>query len=245
MRRSYNLDRRRRWGRVENASTDTSRALDRRQMLTMGAAAGVGTWVAPAILRLDPVAAAAGSAVGTGFFLHDHPTPPTGDSSSRPSLGMDEFAPTATTLYNYDDDRDAFPGLLLQRGSGLSETDPAKYQEWRSGPGASPLTINGTATVQIYTAMKDFATGNAASITAGLYDCNGAGTSCSLIASGTLSLDPWPATWTRVAIDLGTVDHTFRGGRRMTLKLAVLDTSDDDLWIAYDTVDHPSCLAIT
>lgn len=211
----------------------------------MGAAATAGTWVAPSIIRLDPVAAATGSLLGEAYFLHNDPTPPSGDTSSQLQLPLNQDPPTESTLHNYDNDRDAFPGLLLQKGTGLTETDPNKYQTWRTGPSAKGFSISGTVTVRIWTAMKDFAPGKAGVLTAGIYDCNASDTSCSLVASGTTSLDPWPSAWSEVSIDLGSVSYAFRSSRRMMLKVAVLDTSDDDLWLAYDTTTYNSCLTIT
>ena len=92
--------------------------------------------------------------------------------------------------------------------------------------------------------MKDFTTGKQGTITAGLYDCDTNGTSCTLIASGTTNLDPWPSSWQAVTVDLGPVAHTIAANRSLVIHLAVVDPSDDSLWFAYDTTTHDSRLTI-
>ena len=44
------------------------------------------------------------------LHLHNNPTPPTGDTTMQHPLPMDADTPTATTLFNYDTDHDAFAG---------------------------------------------------------------------------------------------------------------------------------------
>ncbi len=67
-------------------------------------------------------------------FLHNYPTPPIEDTDSQILLPMEGGIPTATTLFNYDQDRDSDPGLTLLRSqNGLSETVTTKYQVWRTG----------------------------------------------------------------------------------------------------------------
>ena len=43
-------------------------------------------------------------------FLHNHPTPPTGDTPSHAVLPLDPELPTAQSLFNYDTNRDNDPG---------------------------------------------------------------------------------------------------------------------------------------
>lgn len=178
------------------------------------------------------------------LYLHDNPTPPTGDTTSQDLLPLDTTAPTATTLYNYDTDRDAVQGLILAKGTGLTETDLIKMQRWRHTP-ASNLALSGTAQLTIYTAMKDFTPGKSGTLDAGLYDCTTTGTSCTAIATGTTSQSPWPDTWQPVTIDLGAVSHTITTGRALIIKIAVPGTSGDQLLFAYDTTTHTSELEIS
>lgn len=67
-----------------------------------------------------------------GLYLQNSPTPPTGDTNAQTALPLSTTDPTATTLYNYDLDYDAFPGRYIQKGaSGVDEEDLTLYQNWR------------------------------------------------------------------------------------------------------------------
>jgi len=91
------------------------------------------------------------------FFLHNNPSPPVGNTVAQEGLSMDTALPTAWTLYNYDTDRDAFPGLLIQKGGvGADETDLVKYQAWRTAPFASEVEIDGQVVMLNWWLMKDF-----------------------------------------------------------------------------------------
>ena len=93
------------------------------------------------------------------LFMHSNPTPPNADTASQHPLPIDTTTPTAVALYNYDNDRDAFAGLLLAKtNQGTSETDPTKYQEWRTSPLASGFHIDGEIKSNWWLGMKDFST---------------------------------------------------------------------------------------
>ena len=73
------------------------------------------------------------------YYLHNNPTPPTGDTDAQKDLPMDEVQPSALTLYNYDYDLelehlDPRPGRRIDESSGiLEELDSLKeYQNWRT-----------------------------------------------------------------------------------------------------------------
>ena len=69
----------------------------------------------------------------SSWCLQNDPTPPTGDTASQAVLPLAKTPPTATTLYNYDTDRDTSAGLqILAGGSGASESDLTKHQPWRT-----------------------------------------------------------------------------------------------------------------
>ncbi|MEM9467695.1 MAG: hypothetical protein AAGA90_20130 [Actinomycetota bacterium] len=186
----------------------------------------------------------AAASFAINLHLHNNPTPPTGNTTSQDLLPLDATEPTATTLRNYDTDRDAAEGLLLAKGSGLGETDLVKFQRWRHTPSSS-LTLSGTAQLTIYTAMKDFTAGKSGAVDVGLYDCTTGGSSCTQLASGSASQNPWPNTWQAVTVDLGAVSHTVASGRALIIKVVVSDSSGDDLLFAYDTTAYASELEIS
>ena len=91
----------------------------------------------------------------TTFYLHNIPTPPTGDTNSQVVLQIDTSSPTAVTLYNYDINRDSLAGLFIaQGGVGAGETDPGKHQVWRSGILSEDRCVVGDVTVDIWGAIK-------------------------------------------------------------------------------------------
>jgi hypothetical protein len=189
--------------------------------------------------------ASGGSFGGVTLYLQNNPSPPVGDTTAQKPLPLGATTPTATTLYNYDVGRDAFPGLLLAQGVGLDDPDSSKHQRWHHAVG-SPLSLSGTATVTLWTAAQEFKPGQPAGVMAGLYDCDSGGTSCSALATNGLKLDPWPASWQELSLDLGAVNHTISAGRILAVRVAVIDsTSTVDVMFAYDTTAYPSRLTVS
>jgi hypothetical protein len=108
------------------------------------------------------------------FYLHNNPTPPMGDTMSQATLPMDSELPTASVLYNYDSDRDASPGLVIAKGgSGPYESDPTKYQAWRTPVFSGAVVIQGDAMVKLWSAMKDFDDTKGGAVTVYLLDFDG------------------------------------------------------------------------
>lgn len=179
-------------------------------------------------------------------YLHNNPTPPTGDTTSQTALPFDKLAPTATTLYNYDTDRDSSAGLLIVKGgTGATESDTTKYQDWRTTALSADLTIDGTVTVTLLSGMKDFSLSQAGSVTVFLRDFDGS--SYTEIASGTLTDADWQggsSTWVEKTISIADVDYTIPSGNFLEVKLIVTSSSAADMWFAYDTVSYGSRIAL-
>ena len=92
------------------------------------------------------------------FYWHNNPMPPVGDTVMQHPLPLDTAPPSAETLYNYDTDRNAFLGRLVQKGGQVPhETDPVLYQEWRTTtPFAEDFHIQGEVGLLHWWGMKDF-----------------------------------------------------------------------------------------
>jgi hypothetical protein len=180
----------------------------------------------------------------TTWYLHADPTPPSGPTDARDPLPMDATPPTATVLHNYDQDRDDGPGLLLVKGPGLNDTNPNRTQRWAGPVTTAPSVVQGAADVILWSATADFSDRRRGAIVVGLYDCDAGLASCTLLSNGGANARPWPAEWSPITVDLGTVDHTLAAGRRLMVKLAVQGSAERDLRFAYDTVDHPARLRI-
>lgn len=183
----------------------------------------------------------------TALYLHNDPSPPTGNTASHATLPMDVAAPTAPVLHNYDTDRDAFPGLLIRKGGpGSSESNPAKHQAWRSPVLSSPVTLKGNVTVHLWSAMKDFQQGKKGQVRLYLRDFDGS--SYTEIVNVMVNDPDWQrgsSTWVPKTFVIGVGSYTVPSGHRLELKIVVESSSDDDLWFAYDTAAYPSRLTLT
>ncbi|MFQ5966098.1 MAG: HD-GYP domain-containing protein [Acidimicrobiia bacterium] len=182
------------------------------------------------------------------LYFHNDPSPPSTDTPSHVVLPMSSSTPTASQLYNYDDDRDEEPGLLIQKtGEGLGEFDPTKYQLWSMSTG-SGMNLEGQVTLRLWSTSKDFESDKAGEVVARLMDCDSSGSGCTWLAQGSLALGSWnggSSNWVSRTIDLGTISTSVGGGRTLRLKVVVGDSSDDDMWFAYDTSSLKSWLKIS
>lgn len=180
------------------------------------------------------------------FYLHNNPTPPTGNTTSQPVLPLNQNSPTASVLYNYDTDRDSQPGRVIQKGgSGPSETNPDKHQIWRSQPFASDVTFKSAIQVKLWSAMKDFAPNQRGTISVYLHDFNGA--TYTLIGTAGLDITNWQggATgWVQRQFTLSNPAYTLQAGHSLDLRIVVKSSSADDMWFAYDTTAYPSQIII-
>ena len=180
------------------------------------------------------------------FYLHNNPTPPIGGTSSQVGLPFNASVPTASTLYNYDTDRDVAAGLIIQKGgSGASEADPVKYQNWITEPLAEDLTLSGDLEVSFWSAMKDFAGSKLGEVTVYVRDYDGSG--YFLIGTGTLDQVDWQggsASFVQNTMIITGIDYTVSAGHRLEIKFIVGLDSEDDMFFAYDTTTYSSYLTV-
>ena len=147
-------------------------------------------------------------------------------------LGLDR--PAAMALPNYGTDRDVAAGLLVQKDSaGVNGTDPAKVQRWRSGLEVA-MRIGIEASVELDVAAKDFAKKDIR-VQAQLLKCNAVG--CESLGVGDKTVRN-ADRFKRLRIDLGEIDTLVLIGETIELRVAVLDDSEDDAWLAFGTEDY-------
>jgi hypothetical protein len=155
---------------------------------------------------------------------------------------MDTTLPTASILYNYDTDRDAFPGLVIAKGgSGAGEHDPTKYQAWRTPAFGASLVIQGSVTVKLWSAMKDFDGTEGGAVTVYLRDFDGS--HYVELGSDTLTDSTWQdgtPSWVLKTFQFSVGPHTVAPGHSLEVKVIVENSSDDDMWFAYDTAARKS-----
>lgn len=167
-------------------------------------------------------------------------------ATAVPGSALDNTVPTASPLANHDPARDADAGLLLVKGgSGAAEADATKYQRWLSN--TQGVVIDGSFQLRLWTAMKNFDTSQGATVTAYLRDCDGAGASCSTLASTSLTRANWSggvAGWVPTTLSFGALNLEVVTGRTLELKLVVDATSGGDMWFAYAAAAYPSVIAV-
>ncbi len=173
------------------------------------------------------------------MYLHNNPTPPTGNTVAQFGLSASAAVPTATTLYNYDTDCDGRAGRTLLRGGGtVAETGACAYATWRGPVYGSPLLMDGTMTLDIW-ARKTANGGAPPSRIAHLRAYDPVSDTHTEIGSGSAAVsgnefDPY-------TIGLTVINHTFAAGSQLELKL-VASGGGRDIDIAYDTVAYPAAL---
>ena len=194
-------------------------------------------FVASAYMDFDYVAGA-----NDCRYLHNNPTPPTADTNRQPDgLPMDTTEPTATTtLYNYDVDVDTNPGRTIAKfGVGPTEADPGQYQSWRSGILASPLTLSGTLSIDIWGATQGFSSGLLGIVTFFSRDYNGS--TYAEIGQGTIFDADWQSTsttWVRKVVLVPGFDYTIPAGNELEVKMIVENSGASEIWFAYDTMSY-------
>ena len=166
-------------------------------------------------------------------------------STGVPKADLSTAAPTSNSLSNYDPGVDSDPGRKLDKSDdGWNEDDSGKYQVWVAPQGE--MEIDGQVTLTFWSAMKDFNDDKEGRVEAYLLDCNPGGSNCALIDQGSRVANPWSSSgsWVSKTIDFGSVSYSIASNRSLALKVVVGDSSDDDMWFAYDTTSYPSKLAL-
>jgi hypothetical protein len=199
-----------------------------------------GTSAAPGWADTVPVS---GIALGSvhAFYLG---TTATGNSTyAAADRVVRRTGPTMTTLFNYDTDRDSQPGLVLNKGNGVPT-----IERFTLTPALSaPLTIAGTATLRLWSAVKGFDTTKVGALQVGLYDCDASAANCITLSSTSYEpTGPWNSSgaWSSRTFTLASGSYTFAAGRVLQVRLSATNASGDDMMIAYDTTTYRSAVII-
>lgn len=173
------------------------------------------------------------------YYLHNNPTPPTGNTASQTNLPLDSTRPTATTLYNYDTNRDALAGLRLVRaavGGNVDEPDTTKFQDWvTTSTLANSITIDGRPSLFLGAAAAAFLTGNKMTVAAWLRDLNPATNQYTTIGTKGSTGFTSGSGWTLISVHFSGVEYTVPAGHKLVVKVQFDGTSQADGMLAYDT----------
>ncbi|WP_299443583.1 Ig-like domain-containing protein [uncultured Phycicoccus sp.] len=158
------------------------------------------------------------------------------------AVGSLTTTPPAGGIGDYDSDGN--PGLTIKSG-GLKpdESDPLKYQEWSYPVPGGGLTMNGPITMSLWTSLENNADQDL-DYAAWVYDCDGGGGACSLIASTVgVHVDNWSTTttWEQRTVTVGSANRTVAAGRTVKVRLGF---NHKDVWLPLDSA-HPSALIYT
>ncbi len=150
-------------------------------------------------------------------------------------------APPDVALPNVDNDRDAAPGALVQKGAaGISGTDPTKVLKFK-GAMVAPYVINDDLHIELYVAAKDFGKKDI-HVEVGLYRCNLLN-QCTLLGSDTNEVKN-AKQWKKTKFHLHGIDSTIGIGEWVEVRAAVLDDSEDDGWFAFGTQQFDSKITV-
>jgi hypothetical protein len=183
-------------------------------------------------------------ATATTWYLHNNPTPPTGNTAAQLNLALNATTPTAATLFNYDTGCESRIGRSIRRNTGaVGETGACRYATWRSAALPAARTLNGTATLTVF-ARKASSGGTAPTLRAFLRVFD-PGTSAytdlgpanaTITTQPTLAFASYALSWTLVSV-LVPVGH------QVEVKIVATGGTREPE-IAYDTTTYPSSLTL-
>jgi len=188
----------------------------------------------------------AGEVVNKTFYLHDDQSYDNLDETDWTNT----TAPTSLTLGDYDND--AEPGLEIKEGydgTSIEEGDQVYFQDFVvTPPFASDFHIVGDCQVKIWAAMKDFNQGKRGELNVDLFHKSGQSwpTDYTKIGSGSVQENPFSnsGSWEMKTIEISNVDYTIPEGDELVIRFSVPNSSLDDIWVAYDTIDYGSNIII-
>jgi hypothetical protein len=154
-------------------------------------------------------------------------------------------APQNPGLPNYDVDRNADPGLTVERSLEVLEaSDPAERQVWLLPSDIATFPASASLSLSVAPAST-IAPGDELQVRAGVFQCD-AQRACSRLVRSTVEVPAATAgAFVPLTFDLSTGSPTeVATGRRLELRVSVVYTSDTDAWLAYDSADHPSALVL-
>jgi hypothetical protein len=218
--------------------------------------AGLGvTGAGASVARFTDTAAIGANTLTAGYwtdyYLHNNPTPPTGNTTAQANLTATTTASTEATLYNYDTNCDTRTGRLLTRLNPPTpgNTTTCYYVNWRLPVQATALTLaaGSTVTADVWSATQTNRANRTGSLIAYLRDYNPGTGAYVEIANATYTANyPAGRTFydTPISIVIGTT-RTVAVGHRLELKLeSPQATSQHDMMVAYDTTGYPSYLRL-
>jgi hypothetical protein len=206
------------------------------------------TGAGSSLARFNTGSASGANAITAGiwaFYLHNNPTPPTGNTPAQYNLTMTAVVPTPVPLYFYDTDK------ANRAGRGITRNNPPspglltnfRYVNWRTPAFASTFTLGTTVTIDIWSATNINTANRTGSLIVYLRDYNPTAGTYVEIANNTRTATyaagrTWYRTPITVTVAAGT---TLAVGHMLEVKIeSPTATSQNNMLVAYDTQTYPS-----
>ena len=138
------------------------------------------------------------------YYLHNNPTPPTGDTDAQADLEMDEDEPAGTAFYNYDQNYDSNPGRRIEESDGGPDgLELKEYQNWLTDPYSEDTHFQGTVITNLFIAPDGFNFDNDGEFTMYLRDYDPVGDTYDEINSSTYTIEEgeWVQMWQPTAAE--------------------------------------------
>jgi type II secretory pathway pseudopilin PulG len=186
--------------------------------------------------------------VGIALYLHDNPTPPTGDSTANINMAMNPTAPTATTLYQYSSNYyNGAPGRYVKEGTaGPTTTTNDLISNWVYQV-PEVTNFNGTGEIDLWVALKDFKCDKTLVVNYWVREKNSANTSAgTILATGAMTWVPSgsePCNWVNLTTTFA-ISRIMPQNRWVELKIAVATSTGTAGLFAYDTTTYQSKLTL-
>jgi hypothetical protein len=191
-----------------------------------------------------------GVTAGTwAYYLHNNPTPPRASTMAQYNLTMTTVVPTATVLYNYDTNSANRPGRGINRNNPPSPglATAFRYVNWRTPALASALSLNGTVTVDIWSATNVGTANRTGSLIAYLRDFNPAAGTYVEIANATYTgvYAAGRTYYERPIAVTVSPSYSIVAGHMLEVKIeSPTATSKNNMLVAYDTTTDSSVVRV-
>lgn len=186
--------------------------------------------------------------VATTYYLHNRPTPPTGNTTAQANLTMTSVVPTAVTLFNYDSNYNNTPGRRLVRsGTGPTEARLNYMINWLTPALASPHVVAGNVVLDFWSGLQGYQLNRTGVIVAYLRDYNPATSTYAEITNATLTDLNWQqgsGTWVRKQLTIPVAGYTLAAGHELELKIETTAAAFRNMLVAYDTTAFASSLTV-
>jgi type II secretory pathway pseudopilin PulG len=183
------------------------------------------------------------------LYLHnwaDTANVPTADSAAPTGMSINQMnatLPTATTLFNYDYDRDTVAGRSLDTGgSGFGDLSADKSAYWRYGVAAN-TTFAGTAYVSLYGVLRSLDPTDTGVVNVFLRAQNGA--SWTNVGSASFSAAPWgAASLASFTVPVTGLNFTLAKNALLEVEVQVGSGASGVMDFGYDTTSYPASLSM-